>query len=664
MILIKINNVYSKPNYELVIDPWRRVMLDIRNRKFNAKLIHLRPQSMVNPYKKTFVNTPLNGLRTQDDPIFTTDEPTQSSFEYVPLAKGELRLFILLPGKRSDPVRGTLSTASSIEEVGSFRALSYEWGTKTQSKLIFTESGVLRVWDALHNTIIALREEKSAAVFWIDAICINQEDDQEKIHQIRMLPMIFQRASRTVAFIASDRQSDEAIETLLQIRAKLDDPGLWPQKLKIIPESWVRQPKPHSGDPIWQDIKHFFNRTWFRRAWIVQEAVAAPTVTVVCGKWIFDWEDLHSAMEVVRQEPHLPKDIAVSWVPFSTLTSLREWEARKCRFNLFTLLDTFHYLDSTLKRDHLFALLGLARDGDEKEFAPQYGSTDFASVACQYGQGFVRQGYGIHLLRQAGIAGRSELEQERFPSWLPDFTKKTSDRLLNLHDRGMICNASKGMKEKISCDPGLDNILRVNGCLVDEIDRVSEQANGPGPKQWIRYFAEIDDILKAVCGNTHPEYSHQLKVHVPIAGARSVGGVSIEESYAAFAQGLKKAKYKSAKKLQLQSARISLMESVDVTHKRDMTNRDKGKQYESLLKKNIQGWRFVVTKRKQCGIAPNGVKVGDSVGIIGGGEVPFILRKIPESEEHQLIAGCYIHGMMNGESLAFPDVEKTYFLLR
>lgn len=349
-------------------------------------------------------------------------------------------------------------------------------------------------------------------------------------------------------------------------------------------------------------------------------------------------------------------------MPVSTLTSLREWEARKRRFNLLTLLDTFHYLDSTLKRDHLFALLGLARDGNEKDFTPQYGSTDFASVACRYGQGFVRQGYGIHLLRQAGIAGRSELEQLRFPSWLPDFTKKSKNRLLDLHDRGLICNASKGVQEEISCHPG--NILKLNGCLVDEIDQVSEQANGQGPKQWLRYFAEIDDILKAVYGNTQPKHNHQLKVQVPIAGARSVGGVSIEESYAAFAQGLKKAKYKSAKKLQLQSAKTSLMDPTGVTHNGAMTNHEKGRQYESLLKNDIEGWRFVVTKRKKCGIAPNGVKVGDRVGIIGGGDVPFILRKIPDSGEHQLIAGCYIHGMMNGESLEFSNVEKTRFLLR
>jgi hypothetical protein len=347
---------------------------------------------------------------------------------------------------------------------------------------------------------------------------------------------------------------------------------------------------------------------------------------------------------------------------FFTLTSLREWEAQKSRFNHLTLLDVYHYMKSNLKRDHLVALLGLVLDDNEDGFAPQHSSTGFASVACRYGQGFVRQGHGIHPLRQAGIEGRSELEQQRFPSWLPDFTKNPRNRLLDLHDCGMICNSFKGVKEEVNFHPG--NILKVNGCLVDEIDQVGEQANGQGPKQWIRYFAEIYDILKAVYGNTQPEINHQLKVQVPIAGARLVGGFSIEESYAAFAQGFRKAKFKSAKKLQLRSGRTSLMDSIDVTHNGAKTTHDKGKQYESQLKNNIEGWRFVVTKRRQRGIAPNGVKVGDSFGIIGGGDVPFILRATPGSGENQLIALCYIHGMMNGESLDFSDVEKTYFFLR
>jgi hypothetical protein len=58
-----------------------------------------------------------------------------------------------------------------------------------------------------------------------------------------------------------------------------------------------------------------------------------------------------------------------------------------------------------------------------------------------------------------------------------------------------------------------------------------------------------------------------------------------------------------------------------------MTWREKSLQYESLLTKNPLGWRLVITERKLCGVAPKGVQVGDLVGIIRGGNMPFVLRK-------------------------------------
>lgn len=461
MLLLQISNVYSRPAFRVFINPWDLVdsnrLIIHGNTKFLATIEDLEPpdnsgsskmgESMLPQPQQIPIHTHAAvRYHPQMEPQIQGITVNQRPYEYLALSKDEIRLFLLFPGKQSEPIHGMIFTVPSIKDAGNFRTLSYEWGERKKEKQILTENGVLKIWGSLHSLIMTLREEESPAVFWIDAICINQIDDKEKIQQIRLLPEIFQHASRTLAFLGSDRRSDDAVETLLQIRAKLDGSRAWPKGLKQVPESWKNESKPCSNDLVWQDVKRFFDRTWFKRAWIVQEVVAAPTVTLVCGKWTVDWEDIHLAMEVVQQEPHLPEDIAASWAPFSTLSSLREWEARQRRFSLLRLLDTFHYMNSTLKRDHFFALLGLAADGDKQDFAPQYGTTNFASIACQYGRAFVKQGKGARLLQKAGIAGRSVDGQTRFPSWLPDFTTKPKDRLFDLHDRGILFNASKGVE--------------------------------------------------------------------------------------------------------------------------------------------------------------------------------------------------------------------------
>jgi hypothetical protein len=205
----------------------------------------------------------------------------ENHYTYHRLAKGEMRLFMLFPGQEGDPIRGIIFTVSSIDNAGPYRTLSYEWGKKHEEMKIYTDSGVLTVWKALHDTLVHLRE-KSPYVLWIDAICINQKDNAENTDQIRLLPKIFQYARRTPAFLASDDDSHDVIRTLLQISYKRDTSRLWPGNLGDVPKHWRNLSKPAMNDPVWQDVKFFFDRTWFRRAWIVQKAVAAPTVTIVC----------------------------------------------------------------------------------------------------------------------------------------------------------------------------------------------------------------------------------------------------------------------------------------------------------------------------------------------------------------------------------------------
>jgi hypothetical protein len=61
------------------------------------------------------------------------------------------------------------------------------------------------------------------------------------------------------------------------------------------------------------------------------------------------------------------------------------------------------------------------------------------------------------------------------------------------------------------------------------------------------------------------------------------------------------------------------------------------------------GARFIVTRKGRVGVAPREVAVGDSIGILASGDVPFILRKVkteevPGGHAYILLGGCYIDG--------------------
>jgi hypothetical protein len=67
------------------------------------------------------------------------------------------------------------------------------------------------------------------------------------------------------------------------------------------------------------------------------------------------------------------------------------------------------------------------------------------------------------------------------------------------------------------------------------------------------------------------------------------------------------------------------------------------------MARSIRGRCFAVTDKGYAGLVPTKTKVGDTVCILRGFAVPFILRE--KRPYYTLIGDCYIHGMMQGEML-------------
>ena len=95
------------------------------------------------------------------------------------------------------------------------------------------------------------------------------------------------------------------------------------------------------------------------------------------------------------------------------------------------------------------------------------------------------------------------------------------------------------------------------------------------------------------------------------------------------------------------------------THYEDKA--DAHKVYAECLQETLAGWKFAITKRGFAGVVPHLSHVGDSVAIMKGGCVPFVVRR--SDERSRLVGECYVHGIMRGEGLWLPGVtEKTFQL--
>ncbi|KAI1340491.1 heterokaryon incompatibility protein-domain-containing protein [Xylariaceae sp. FL0016] len=101
----------------------------------------------------------------------------------------QIRVFILQPAKQHhDPVYGELKIVSLLESP-KYDALSYAWGPRYQNKhrVWVNEHRFLDITSNLHRAFLDLRLRYQPRILWIDAICVNQGDANERQNQVALM---------------------------------------------------------------------------------------------------------------------------------------------------------------------------------------------------------------------------------------------------------------------------------------------------------------------------------------------------------------------------------------------------------------------------------------------------------------------------------------------
>jgi hypothetical protein len=102
---------------------------------------------------------------------------------------------------------------------------------------------------------------------WVDAIYINQKDRDEKTYQVILMRHIYSKASKTLMCLgkaASD--SDLALDWMMHL---INIPGFFPNLSESTKASlWNLQ--------AWNALCALIMRPYFRRRWIIEEAVLSP----------------------------------------------------------------------------------------------------------------------------------------------------------------------------------------------------------------------------------------------------------------------------------------------------------------------------------------------------------------------------------------------------
>ncbi|KAK5657588.1 hypothetical protein OQA88_3163, partial [Cercophora sp. LCS_1] len=207
---------------------------------------------------------------------------------------GQFRLFELMPTSSSSDAPSGKFIITSIHQPPPFRVLSYRWGLAGATDWVVCDSGSIAVTLNLVEALRDIRHPMKRQLYWIDPICINQQDPREKGVQVGMMAQIISIAEETVLYINSTSPTiGTAFELLSHLSfARHNAFGYRCLSSTIVTVSSLgryREALLRPTDPSWRTVKDLLSDGVFERlmmthfsnsVWSMQDFLCASKLTL------------------------------------------------------------------------------------------------------------------------------------------------------------------------------------------------------------------------------------------------------------------------------------------------------------------------------------------------------------------------------------------------
>ncbi|CZT10030.1 uncharacterized protein RCO7_03176 [Rhynchosporium graminicola] len=602
--------------------------------------------------------------------------------------KQNVRLLRVLPGNLDDYISCDLEYASLVSNTP-YEAVSYCWGNQLPTVEISCDGKPFMVTENLAAAIRTFRLETRTILLWADAICINQEDVDEKNCQVPLMRQIYERASAIRVWLGPDEETkpcDRAFSLLGILKIACLTLG-WSFNLKQLaanPTLLGAYNMPDVDDPTWRAIGQLIQKPWFGRAWIIQEIAVSREAYLHCGSASIRWTDfyigflvgINSGLFTMRPDA-FPNSLAYQQVIQLIMTCYCFNNPQIPPFDLPTLLESHRLAGAVDSKDKIYALLGLCDSVEGQKYCilPDY-SLPAPEVYTAVAKVLLEKSSTLDLLGIPKALMTPNIG--RLPSWVPDWSTRDFASSLcfkTIHGRYHFSFDAAKTSEVPKHSVIQGNTLELSGQAFDQISKTGR----------------VMDPFLANRGSDQFQLNPTFAVHIlaiihdwaVLAGSRGRRTYPTGEDIAdVFARTLYLNDFSSEYTMEdvrdmfntfsyrMIETAMSTLEGI-VTRKllhwsesngfllARMTLKasgiDRGRvMIEDLFFRMIQR-RMVVTEKGYIGIAPRLAKEGDCIVLVKGGRVPLILR--PEEDQWELLGDCYVHGIMRGD--AFDESKCT-----
>lgn len=388
------------------------------------------------------------------------ENSTAAQYIYDPLpTPRSLRILEILPASNESPISAVLKTCT-LDALPEYEAISYVWGNPYgEPAFCYVKHGeertqehplrvTLNCWGALHR----LRKRDVKRAVWIDAICINQEDPDERTQQVALMEAIYREAAKVVVFLdryEGDEEAGKIFSLARELEEKGDDAFLEACGMSF-----------KDGDTA-KALFGVLRNTWFHRCWTLQEIALAKEAELVCGddavEWRVFWEFI---IFIDRKMPHVKVNLLLPTTDIISSIGMYQRAEDEKKIDFIDVLQANRNRKATDPVDHIYAFLGhpSAKTGDKLIMQPDYRKGEWV-VFYHLALIYLQETGDLRIL--SAVDHGEQLPNPYMPlSWVPWWNSTESFRSFGLSASNF--DASRGYEKRQS--------IRIAGKLIADVD--------------------------------------------------------------------------------------------------------------------------------------------------------------------------------------------------
>ncbi|KAH7126527.1 heterokaryon incompatibility protein-domain-containing protein [Dactylonectria estremocensis] len=578
---------------------------------------------------------------------------------FASLQDEQIRLLHLNPAAdSSSPVQCSFKIVSMVDKP-CYEALSYVWGETTYPKNIRMEGVDVTVTNNLFLALSKLRRHNEDRVLWVDALCINQEDIDERSSQVSLMGSIYKEAQNVAVYLGQEWDGHDIAFDYLELAAAQCEyhfsPSMTP-RLEVGGHD-------ASSTIMRENLIRFFESQWFRRVWTVQEYVLAKRATFQYGSTVIESQRVqdafsnlrnHAAMDccgrhasILEESPVYGTNLFFALSRIDDLDSMRRYRNQN---DVLETLSMYRQRGCSDARDRVYGILGMDFRGRGSQIRPNY-SIEVKNLFVQLAEEQIHQTQSLDVLTHV-LRGENSVPD--LPSYVPDWNiSLTPITLFRCKGRALMLMYYNASAE-VSADFKMTSASQANakGMIVDRIETVGMITSFSRIEDAARTKAIVDEA-RSLSGlpsrlpvSFQEANTEEIAFWQTLCGNLSTymqGGVGV---YEPADPSVDYERY----------LRWSRLIESHANHELDLPSADV-EVFGNTLLPNIAARRFMRTKKGLMGFVPAESLPGDPVVVLAGGKVPYVLREQPgtcnsnSDVVYSFLGDAYVTGLMDGEAV-------------